>query len=371
MTTATKPKQQNGAAIAQQQSPTESRVMEYVPFGAMPGDVIKLTLPIVRDLVAVKTKSGKVPSDRDIIKFMLLCKARRLNPFEGDAYLVGYDGKDGPVFTLITGHQAYLKRAASNPDYDGMQSGVIVFTGNGELVNREGDFHLETDTLVGAWASLHFKTKTHPMTDRVNLKAYRKPFGVWLTDPAGMIVKVAECSVLRKAFPAMFVGQPMEQTIDPDERQGLPEPAREFTPIEQVNGSRKVVSEIQEAQLKAALEEAEGSELLVRDFYGLHHGQKLLASEFSGCLAKIKAGDFSAPPEPGTKPASNGLAEGELPNEDGDLAEYTAEEVDRAIMAAKLVPLEVYLKHFGAKRAADLTQEQRRQIVDEMLEAAR
>jgi hypothetical protein len=87
--------------------------MEYVPFGA--SDKIKLTIAIIKNLVAVKTKSGKTCSDQDAIKFMMMCQARRLNPFEGDAFLIGYDAKDA-LRSHITAHQAFLKRAEVNAE---------------------------------------------------------------------------------------------------------------------------------------------------------------------------------------------------------------------------------------------------------------
>ena len=102
----------------------EKGLTTFVPLGA--SDEIKLTVAMVRQFVAVPTKSKKEASDIDCIKFIALCKARRLNPFEGDAYLIGYDSQDGPKFNLITAHQAFLKRAEQSPDYDGMTSGLIV-----------------------------------------------------------------------------------------------------------------------------------------------------------------------------------------------------------------------------------------------------
>merc|ERR1711991_914366 len=61
-----------------------------------------------------------------MMDFLMLCRARKLNPFEGDAYLVGYDSKDGAKFSLITSHQALLKRAELCQQFDGMESGLIL-----------------------------------------------------------------------------------------------------------------------------------------------------------------------------------------------------------------------------------------------------
>jgi len=180
------------------------KAMEFVPYGGQ--DKIKLSIAIIKNLIAVKTKSGKTCSDNDAIKFMMMCQARRLNPFEGDAFLIGYDTReDGPKFSLITAHQAFLKRAELNSEYDGMKSGIIVER-NGELIDLEGDFFLEGDKLMGGWATVHFKNRKQPMSKRIRLERFRKSFGVWVDDPAGMICKCAEADALRSSFPTMLGG---------------------------------------------------------------------------------------------------------------------------------------------------------------------
>src|SRR5437016_936429 len=81
----TQPTQQS---IAKQ---PESKFTEYIPFGAQ--DKLKLSIEMVKNLIAVKTKSGKTCSDTDAIKFIAKCHAMRLNPFEEDCFLIGYDTK--------------------------------------------------------------------------------------------------------------------------------------------------------------------------------------------------------------------------------------------------------------------------------------
>lgn len=183
--------------------PVESKFTEFVPFGSQ--DKIKLSIEMVKNLIAVKTKSGKTCSDTDAIKFIAMCSARRLNPFEGDSFLIGYDGKDGPAFSLITAHQAFLKRAELHPEYNGMKSGVIVKRDDAVL-DLEGDFYLEGDVILGGWATVHFKTREHPMHKRVRLQRFKKSWGLWVEDPAGMIVKCAEADALRSSFPTMLGG---------------------------------------------------------------------------------------------------------------------------------------------------------------------
>jgi phage recombination protein Bet len=185
------------------------REVEYTPF--MAKESIKLSARMVLRFLCTPTRSGQVCSERDAMKFIMLCKARGLNPWEGDAYIVGYDGKDGPQFSLITAHQAFLKRAETHPEYDGMDSGVIVKDAAGEVVNREGDLVLDDDqTLVGGWATIHFKNRKHPMKKRLKLSTFSTGRSRWEKDPAGMIVKCAEADALRSAFPNSLGGMYLE-----------------------------------------------------------------------------------------------------------------------------------------------------------------
>lgn len=214
-----------------QASDAEARIAEYVPFGAK--ESIKLSVAIVKSFICTPTKSGKICDDREAMRFIMLCKARGLNPFEGDAYLIGYDGQDGATFSLITAHQAFLKRAEVNEEYDGMESGVIVQSGN-EILDREGDFMFEDEKLLGAWAVVFFKTRTHPMKKRINLKTFVKPYGVWKTNAAGMIVKCAESDALRSSFPTLLGSLYLEEEMQTpsmviDETPKLPAPGRHKT----------------------------------------------------------------------------------------------------------------------------------------------
>src|SRR4051812_29305339 len=129
-------------------APTE-RIVEIVPFGT--DEKIKLSVSIIQNIIAVPTKSGKIPDATQCMKFMMLCKARHLHPFEGDAYLVGYDTQDGPQFSLITAQQVFLKRAEASAGFNGMQSGVVVISYE-NIIEREGDLALDGETLIGGWA---------------------------------------------------------------------------------------------------------------------------------------------------------------------------------------------------------------------------
>jgi len=191
----------------------DNSLTEYVPFGSK--DVVKLSVAIVQNLIAVKTKSGHNCSQADALKFIAMCKARALNPLEGDAFLIGYDTQDGPKFSLITAHQAFLKRAELHPEYDGMKSGIIVRNTDGTIADLEGDFYLPDEhEVLGGWATVYFKNRKYPMHKRLRLARFAKSFGVWKDDGAGMICKCAEADGLRSSFPTMLGGLYLREEID-------------------------------------------------------------------------------------------------------------------------------------------------------------
>lgn len=225
-------------ALQKKKEDSEGAITEYVPFGGK--DMIRMSVAGVKRYIAVKTRSGQNCSDDDAVKFIAMCKARALNPFEGDAFLIGYDSKDGAKFSLITAHQAFLKRAELHPEYDGMKSGVVISPGfqcaacDGERVIKtsttvvvcpicngaglideiEGDIVPNEQELVGGWCTVFCKNRKVDMHKRIPIGPYRKPFGVWNDNPSGMIVKCAEADGMRSTFPTMLGGLYLREEIE-------------------------------------------------------------------------------------------------------------------------------------------------------------
>ena len=177
---------------------------DYCPMGQK--DPIKLTVDTIVNYCVNPTKSGKIPDNKTIMQFAALCKARELNPLIGDAYLVGYDSRDGANWSLITAVQALFKRADLHPQYDGQESGIIVLTTDGVMEERHGEFFLDGEELVGGWSKVHRKDRAVPETTRVKLETYSTGRSHWAKDPARMITKCAEAAALRKAFPNQTSG---------------------------------------------------------------------------------------------------------------------------------------------------------------------
>jgi hypothetical protein len=196
------------ASAATVESATE-RVVEF----KVGDEDVRLTMSMVRDLLTRPTKAGRKPAAQDVVKFMMLLKAQRLNPWEDDCYLIGYDNHDGGSdWSMITSAGAYLKRADTHATYDGMESGIIVraIVGKGEPASdidyREGCcFSPEAESLLGGWARVWRSDRTRPTFKALTVSSRRKPSPFWnLDNTHNQICKCAEVAALRAAFPSII-----------------------------------------------------------------------------------------------------------------------------------------------------------------------
>lgn len=185
----------------------------YKPF--MGDEDVRLTGRMILTYFARPTRQGHMPTAQQAAKFVMLCKARGLNPWEGDAFIVGYDSDSGPEFNLITAHQAFLKRAEVHPEYDGMESGVTVeCKATGSINDIEGDLVPKGSLAIGGWARVHFKTRKIPTYKRLNLETFSTGRSRWKIDGPGMIVKCAEADALRSSFPTKLGGCYLREEFD-------------------------------------------------------------------------------------------------------------------------------------------------------------
>ena len=168
------------------------------------GTTVSLSPAMIRKYLV--NGNGAV-TDQEVMMFLGMCHAQKLNPFNREAYLIKY-GQNSPA-TMITGKDVFLKRAQKNPKFDGFQSGVIVLNfETGQITEREGTFYLDqTEQLVGGWAKVWIKGARTPFYESVKLSEYigRKKDGQvndqWSKRPATMIRKVALSHALKEAFP--------------------------------------------------------------------------------------------------------------------------------------------------------------------------
>lgn len=184
---------------------------------------VKLSPTIVRKYLV--NGNGNV-SDQEVMMFLSLCKFQKLNPFLREAYLIKYGDKQ-PA-TIVTGKDAFLKRARKSPDFLGYRAGVICFcSDSGESKYTEG-FCPPGCELVGGWAEVSVKNWAFPLRVEVDLNEYlgRKQDGtvtaMWRDKKATMIRKVALVQALREAFPAEFGGMYSEEEMRHVEADNLP-----------------------------------------------------------------------------------------------------------------------------------------------------
>lgn len=215
--------------------------IEYKPFQS--DKPISISAKMVRDYIAVPARGadGKEiwPDDRQCVKFILLCLARQLNPYEGDAFMLPFFNKNlqKHEWSLITAHNALLKRAEIHPHYDGKRSGIIIdppipclpckgygiiegteklcprCNGNGSLDEIEGDYLPPGKTLMGGWCKVYFSNKKNPEYQRLKLSTHSKTYGNWSFDGAGMICKCSEAASLRAAFPNTMGGMYLREEM--------------------------------------------------------------------------------------------------------------------------------------------------------------
>ena len=190
---------------------------EWTPLGSETR--ISLTISKIRKYLCKPTKSGALASDTDCEKFIMLCVARRLNPWEGDAFLVGYDtmqvdGSKRGEFSMITAFPALLKRAEMSKQFRGLRSGIILWTEDGKRVEIEGACHHKSEgQLIGAWAQAARADRDVMPVIKVDLAAFRQPTKFWDRDEAGMIVKCAKAAALREAFATTCGGLMLNEEI--------------------------------------------------------------------------------------------------------------------------------------------------------------
>lgn len=200
---------------------------EIVRYKTDSGEIV-LTPEVVKKYL-VSGKSDKV-TDQEVMMFLNICKYQRLNPFIREAYLVKY--QDNQPASIITGKDTFMKRAARNPNFDGLEAGVIVRKGN-ETTFRKGTLVLDDEELVGGWAKVYRKDLKVPFEVTVSLREYMKrlpdgrPMANWSSMPATMIRKVAVVQCLREAFPEDF-----SQLYTAEEMPAVDETSLDEAPIE-------------------------------------------------------------------------------------------------------------------------------------------
>jgi len=208
-------------------------------------DNVQLSINLVKRYL-----SGDNPNvtESEIMYFMKLCKARGLNPYIRDAYLIKYGNQPAAI---IVAKDAVEKRAIQNPKYDGKEVGIYVENKETEeLIKREGSIlRKNKEELVGAWCTVYRKDWKYPITKEVNFDEYiqKKKDGTpntnWENRPVTMITKVAIVQALREAFIEELSG------MYEAEEMGVNESELDNTPIQVDENETYDKSDIDDAEI--------------------------------------------------------------------------------------------------------------------------
>ena len=208
-------------------------------------DNVQLSINLVKRYL-----SGDNPNvtESEIMYFMKLCKARGLNPYIRDAYLIKYGNQPAAI---IVAKDAVEKRAIQNPKYDGKEVGIYVENKEtGELIKREGSIlRKNKEELVGAWCTVYRKDWKYPITKEVNFDEYIQkkkdwtPNTNWKNRPVTMITKVAIVQALREAFIEELSG------MYEAEEMGVNESELDNTPIQVDENETYDKSDIDDAEI--------------------------------------------------------------------------------------------------------------------------
>lgn len=216
-------------------------------------------------------------TEKQVGQALSLIKGRNLNPLANEVYIVAYKKKTGGTeFSLIVSKEAFLKRAAQNPNYEGFEAGIVTVDEEGIMHERKGAIMLPGDTLVGGWARVYRKNFKVPVEIFVSREEYDKKQSTWNAMPATMIRKTALVNALREAFPEdlsnMYTEDDGGETFDriedimPQEPQESKEEVitRKMAQIEQFNKEQETTRTNQDPGAEL-VEEAIQGELLDGD----------------------------------------------------------------------------------------------------------
>lgn len=159
------------------------------------GESVKLSSNMIRKYLV---QGNSAVTEEECVLFLSLCKYNHLNPFNRDCYLIKYGNSPAQ---MVVSKDLLLKRAMRSGVLKGIQSGVVVMSEKGEVVEREGTIVLPKETLIGAWAKVFVDGYSVPFYSSVNLSEYSTGKSNWLSKPAVMIKKCALAQALREAFP--------------------------------------------------------------------------------------------------------------------------------------------------------------------------
>lgn len=194
-----------------------NEIIEFKDDAGMP---VKFTSQDIRERLCPNA------TDSELALCVELCNRQHLNPFTQDVYLVKYG--NAPA-TIITNYQVFNRRANKQPNYGGIDSGVVVLR-DGEVVKKKGSavYKIIGEQLIGGWAEVKFTDGKIPAYAELALTDYSTGKSNWAKMPGVMIDKCAKAAAWRLAYPSEFRGMYVSEEMD----QAQPQPREVAAEVE-------------------------------------------------------------------------------------------------------------------------------------------
>lgn len=187
-----------------------------VVYQARDGVKVELSIDIIKRFLV--QGHGELVTPSEAVYFMGVCKARGLNPFKKDCYLIKYSPGDNAA--IVTSIDYYRARAKAQPDCQGWKTGIVVEDKSENIIYREGCFMRPGETLIGGWFEARPERWTEPLRWAVPLAPYVKKTRegkitqFWREENQPyQIAKVAESQGLRRVWPDEFQGMFLEDEV--------------------------------------------------------------------------------------------------------------------------------------------------------------
>ena len=195
---------------------------QLVKYKSRDGQDLTLTTDVIKKYL-VSGRSQFV-TDQELMYFMQICKAKGLNPFKKDCYLIKYSQNDSAA--IVVSIDYFRSRARAMKDCRGWKKGIIVQGKDGKIHDSFG-LILEGEKLLGGFFEATPEGWTEPFRLEVNLNGYIKKTSdgkitrFWKEEnQPSQIAKVAESQGLRTLWPDEFQG--LYTDLEPTETQGPP-----------------------------------------------------------------------------------------------------------------------------------------------------
>lgn len=133
------------------------------------GDEMRLTMSMVRQFLV--QGHAEYVTDSEIYYFMHECKARRLNPYLRQCWLIKYSRKDNAQIVEAIHHKRSKARKA--PDCNGWEKGLILKDAKGEIKYSKG-LVLDGEDILGAYFKATPESWKVPYELELNLSGYIK-----------------------------------------------------------------------------------------------------------------------------------------------------------------------------------------------------